>query len=472
MGDQFTLEAAITGANRYSVMGYTSVSAAFQVTSVVTRPVQDTEINLGDGERIFESASQVSDCSHYDELRKSCDDSPEHQIVYVNEAVSEGVDGPPEYEDLSMLGLSVKSSQSTSSIEQLRVWTPTGIHVERLEAGVTGPSNLFSDLLYYLLTNKTQGLGEVVPADLIDRASFVATGKFLLQNRIFWNGVVETEQNLRSFASDQAQKSFCIFTIKNGVFGIQPALPTDSAGAISTSPVPISQIFSTGNIIDGSLQVSYFDSEQRRDTAISVRWRVMRPYELPDESTAIVQFKGTRPESVEDLDLTLFCDNQEQALRSARYTLAIRKHVDHTVSFKTTPEAVGIEPGGYIRVLCAEVEFQTGRAIKITNDLHVVSPTPLADGTYHAYAYVPGAPDVEEVQLEVRGGQAVNAELRGAVAALLDLTPRSDVYQVQEITLDDDGLVSVSAVVVPTNEQGASKLAELVLSPASFEVIT
>ena len=470
INDEFTNVQTIGGGNRYSNLGYSTVSAAFRVTAVGTSSVLDVDVNLDDGERIFEHASQVSDCSHYDELSKSCDDNPEHEIVYVNEAVSEGVNGPPQYEDLSMLGLSVKSSQSLSSVEQLRVWTPTGIHVERLEAGAFGPSNLFSDLLYYLLTDKTQGLGEVIPPELVDRDSFATTGRYLLQNRIFWNGVVETEQNLRSFATDNAQKSLCIFTIKNGVFGIQPALPVDSAQAISTSPIAVTQIFSAGNIIENSLQVSYFDNEQRRETALAVRWRVMRPYELPDETTAIVSFADGNPRSTDDLDLTGFCDNEHQALLTARYMLAQRRYVDHGVTFKTTPEAIGIEPGSYIRVVSSEVEFQTGRTIRIADDLHVVAPEPLADGHYQTYTYRPGAADVEEVEIDVVNGHVTDEELRGAISALIQVVPHNNVYQVHEVTLEEDGLVSVSAVIVPTGDQGVSRLAALVSNPSYFKV--
>ena len=186
------------------------------------------------GERFFENATQVADCSHYDEVEKSCDSGPEHELVYVNEAVSEATDegdaGIPQYTDLAMLGLSVKSGPQITSVEQPRVWLNGGILVERLTTnGVEGVSNLFSDLLYYLLTNKSQGVGEVVPEELVDRDSFAETGKFLLQNKIHCNGVIENAQNIRSIATNQSAKNLCIFTIKNGVFGMQPALPIDSS---------------------------------------------------------------------------------------------------------------------------------------------------------------------------------------------------------------------------------------------------
>ena len=55
-----------------------------------------------------------------------------------------------------MPGLSQSGPQLTN-IEQPRVWLNGGIRVDRLNTdNVQGVSNLFSDLLYYLLTNKTR----------------------------------------------------------------------------------------------------------------------------------------------------------------------------------------------------------------------------------------------------------------------------------------------------------------------------
>ena len=62
---------------------------------------------------------------YHDEIEKSCDSGPEHEISQVVEAVSEstdeGDDGIPQYEDFAMLGLPLKSGPQVTSIEQPRV---------------------------------------------------------------------------------------------------------------------------------------------------------------------------------------------------------------------------------------------------------------------------------------------------------------------------------------------------------------
>ena len=66
---------------------------------------------------------------------------------------------------------------------------------------------------------------------------------------------------------------------------------------------------------------------------------------------------GTEPKVIEDMDMTQFCDNEAQALMVARYALAAQRFVDHSIEFQTTPEVVGVQPGGYIRVMTEEIDF-------------------------------------------------------------------------------------------------------------------
>ena len=474
-GDQFTITRDITSGNPYSNQNYTSVSFSFRVTSVIVEEREGT-INLNDGERAFELFSQVSDCSHYDEITKSCDAGPEHQLSYINYAISEGDDdgsgdGIPDYDDLAMLGLSLKSGPSIGAIEQPRVWVNGGIGVERLERGVFGISNLLSDLIYYLLTDKKQGLGDIIPEELVDRNSLAETSRYLLANKIYWNGVVESDVNFRSFATAQAQLSLCMFTVKNGVFGMMPALPVSSSMEISRSAVAAEGIFSAGNIIGGSFKLSFVPAEERRSTALQVRWRQTVPYELPEERTAIVQFNDENPEAIEDYDLTQFCDNRYQALLTTRYALAARRFIDHTVEFQTTPDAIGIQPGSYIRVLTEEAEFQNGLALKINEDMSIVSPEPVEDGTYRASVYLPGSEGVIETEIIIANQLVQNQQLRGSIASLFKVAPAQRFYQVSELTLGDDGIVNVTATFVPTRSDGSSEIAYYTRTPSAFKVI-
>jgi hypothetical protein len=131
------------------------------------------------------------------------------------------------------------------------------------------------------------------------------------------------------------------------------------------------------------------------------------------------------------------------------------------------PNALGIEPGSYIKVVLEEIEFQAGRNITIHEEGKITALDPIADGVYDAYIYKPGAEDVESVKLTITGNVVQEQEYRGGVASLLNVTAQPGIYQVEQITLDEDGLVEVSAVSVPS-QGDASTVAKLTMNESAF----
>jgi hypothetical protein len=470
-GDAFTIERAVN--NAFSQQeSYSSVGFAFSVSAVQEQTTNVTTDYSG-ASRVFEQNSQVSDCSHYLELSKSNESSPEHEIVYVNECIAN--ESLAEYYGMSTLGLTIKSSGQIGSIGQLRAWVPTGISVYRLIEQDNKPSNLFADLVYYLLTSKSQGVGNVVPAELIDVESLTIAAQFQRANRIFFDGVVEDSESLRGFLYDNAALQLCNFTIKNGRFGMMPALPYDSNYEISTSPIAVEQIFTAGNIIEDSLQVQYIDAAQRSNFRALVSWRVTIENDLPTQASALVDWadisEGSRSTTQQAFDLTDFCTNRAQALKTARFLLSIRRRITHTVSFKTVPDALGIQPGSYIRVITAATSYSAANNGVITDAGTLVSISTIANGTYDAMVYNPATSEVLERKITISGGSVTEASLYGTLFTLLSETVNKGVYQVEQLTLDEDGLVNVAAVEVPVDSSGASIVAKDVLSEGSFRVL-
>jgi hypothetical protein len=472
IGDAFTVTRTVSGNAFANAEGYSTVSFAFSVSGVREQVTDATNAYEGSS-RVFEQNSQVADVSHYLELTKSNENGPEHEIVYVNECISN--ESLAEYYGISTLGLAIKSGGQLGGIGQLRAWVPTGISVYRLIEQDNNPSNLFADLVYYLLTSKSQGVGNVVPAELIDVESLTIAAQFQRANRIFFDGVVEDSDSLRSFLYDNAALQLCNFTIKNGRFGMMPALPYDSNYEISTRPIAVEQIFTAGNIIEDSLQVQYIDAAQRANFRALVSWRVTIENDLPTQASALVDWadipEGSRSTTQQAFDLTDFCTNRAQALKTARFLLSIRRRITHTVSFKTVPDALGIQPGSYIRVITAATSYSAANNGIITDAGTLVSISTIADGTYDAMVYNPATSQVLERKITISGGSVTDASLYGTLFTLLSETVNKGVYQVEQLTLDEDGLVNVSAVEVPVDSSGASIVARDVLSEGSFRVL-
>ena len=474
VGDTFSLTLNMSPNNSFKNVGsavkgespYNKVTVQLKVDDV-----QDTLAgDLQKGERGFELNSQVADCSHYTELTKSNESRPEHEIVYVNEYISNLEEA--QYDDMTTVGLSVKSSGEIAALNQIRIYTDTGIPVERLADGQTKPSNLFSDLVYYLLTNKTQGVGNTVPEELVDKEGLTATSKFLAANKIFFDGVIEDSQSFRSFLYDNAALQMCNFTIKNGRFGMQPALPYDKNHEISLNPILVDQIFTAGNIIEDSLQLQYIDISQRSNIRALVTWRVTKANDLPYEASALLEWADLGQAVTEQaFDLTDFCTNRDQALRTAQFLMSTRRRVTKTVSFKTVPDALGVQPGSYIRVITEASTYNSEANGAITDAGTLVSVTQIKSGTYDALIYDPAKQEVLEAPLTISNNTVTQSEFHGTLFTLLGGTTDYSVYQIEQLSIEEDGLVAISAVEVPTDASGVSLVAKDVLTPSNFTIL-
>jgi|MDSZ01.2.fsa_nt_gb hypothetical protein len=466
--------------------GYTDVHFTFRVDKTTTLLTEGVKT----GDRVFEQASQVADCSHYTQLTKSNESGPEHEIVYVNEYSSN--QSPAEYDGMTTIGLALKTTGEISGVEQLRVFTSTGIKVEQLRyrrrvfrgLGLELPSNNFAELVYYLLTNKSQGVGSVVPAELVDESSLEQTADFLANNRIFYDGVLENSESFRSFLYDTAPLQLCTFTIKNGKFGLQPALPffkiehddgVEGGKINAETPVVVEQIFTAGNIIENSLQLQYIDVSQRSNIRALVTWRVSQRNALPTQASALVHWAdigvNDRNTTEQAFDLSEFCTNREQALRTARFLLSVRRRITKTVSFKTVPDALGVQPGSYIRVITEASTYNSSANGSITDAGTLVSITTVKDGDYEALLYNPTTQEVTETTITIADNAVSDSQYHGSLFTLLSGSTDYSVYQIESLNLEEDGLVSISAVEVPTDASGVSIVAKDVLTPGNFTVL-
>ena len=450
--------------------GHTQFRIDFQVTGIGTT----TEVVAAQDERTFERFSQIADVSHYDELTKSHFDGPEHEVVYVNESLANLNETDdefiPNYDACTTMGLVIRSDKSVRSVEQLNVWMPKGVDCYNWFDGSTGPSNLFCDLVYYLLTNTRAGLGDVVSPDLIDNTGFTTTAAFLKANDIYFDGAIDTNRNFKEFVTELAPYNLCSFVIKNGKFTIVPAVPYNIAGAIDPSALQVSALFTDGNIIDDTFEVEYLDKDQRRDFRAVVSYRQTQKNAFPTIRTVAVRWNETASSTYpqETIDLSLFCTYREQALKVARYLLSIRRRVDHVVRFKTNPYGLQLAPGDYIKVVTQVAPYTAARNGVINADNgSILSADPLADGTYSVFAYRPGGSDVETISLTIANGKATNASYWGMVYTYTDTTINQNVYMVEELTLDEDGLVSISASHTPV-EGNASQVALDVITEDRF----
>jgi hypothetical protein len=424
-------------------------------------------------ERWFELASQIADVSHYEELEKSNSSSPEHEIVYVNESVTN--DERPTYNNITMFGMALRSSRSITTLDQVRMWIPDGVPTFRFGSGDVGPANKFSDLVYFLLTDPRAGVGRRVSDELIDTAGFYRTSRFLVQNGIYFDGVIEEQVNVREYISQLAPLHLCNFVISNGKFTVEPALPTETDGSLRQGAVQISALFTSGNIIEDTFAVNYLEAESRQNFRAVMTYREGTKNQLPEQRSMMVVWADNTDEfnqaKMETYDMSAFCTYREQAFLVARYLLSVRRRVTHTVSFKTTPEGLYLAPGQYIRVITKaspDVSFNNG---VIDASGNVVSLAGELSGTYDIFAYRAGDSDVRLTQITVTNGATTDTTLFGSLFTVRLDNTKCNIYQVDQISMDEDGLVEIEASHFPCDNNLRSMIVQDVLDESRFVVV-
>lgn len=383
-----------------------------------------------DAYRVFEESTGVAEVSHYGSLiTRSCDSGPEHSIVYLNEFVRPRVE--PTYDSLTMAGLAIRSNRSVSSVEQMRVWIGRGI----------SNSNSFPRLVSYLLSRSNE-----LSSQLIDQSSLSAADGFCNSRGLLFDGAISERVNLRQYIADMAPFFLLNFVIANGKFSLMPAIPSGLPA--------ISNLFTAGNIIEGSFNVEYLQADQRKDFQALITYRThLNKNDLPELRTYRARFANAPASApVESFDMSAFCTSRRHAEQVARYFLSIRRRVTHAIRFKTAPEDAGIAPGSYIKVaLQQNVVSSFGNGVVSAVDGRVTSAMPLADGTYSIVYYVPGAEDVQTASLTISNGIAAETQIWGALFALQSGSVETSTYLVEQVEVDEDGLVNVTATEFPAS---------------------
>ncbi|NCX94271.1 MAG: hypothetical protein EBX40_06320, partial [Gammaproteobacteria bacterium] len=263
---------------RGTLLNLATIDYYFQIVP----PIPITTKPTLEGERKFENNVGIAEVSHYANLiSRSCDNGPEHEIVYINETVGVRNNSPATYTGCAMAGLKLRSTAELNQLEQLHIYAKNGVSVTNIRLTSNGniietvsSSSIFTDLAYYLLTNIQTGAGELISPDLIDKAQFARTAMFLEANFLYFDDVITEPQNLREFLARISTSLLCNLVMRGGKFSIEPALPIDTTRnyTMFDVKVPISGIFTEGNIIEDSFQLEYVQAQERLPIRAMVRY--------------------------------------------------------------------------------------------------------------------------------------------------------------------------------------------------------
>ena len=410
----------------------------------------------------------AADFWQYEGDRSSHLDGPEHQITYCNEIVkTEGSDRAT-YENLAYAGLRINSSKEWTNFSQFSAYFKEGVKVKSLIDGTRKATSLFPEIAFALLTDKTLGAGAVISESSVDDVNMTVAARFCKANNLFWDGMVADRVNLREFIYQQALYCLLDFTIIGGKFSLYPAVPFDpNTFEIDLdgphSKPKIKAMFTDGNISD--LSVSFLSPEDRQAFKANVLYRQEQENGFPERKSAIIQLAGSDhvDDPLETFDLSGFCSSRAAAVLFAKYTLVLRKHLDHTVSFKTAPHYInGVKPGDYIRVFSTTQHVQRFNNGAILDDGTVVSKNTIS-GSKTFYYWNPSTIVAGEIMPVTEATEnfssPLSSQYRGSLFTIKELEASDQCYKVESITFGDDGLVELTGSYAELTADG--KLAML-----------
>jgi hypothetical protein len=372
---------------------------------------------------------------------------PEHELVYLN-TITENTTGTPEYDNLAIVGMNIRSSKEISTLNQFSVY---------VNVGVKATSN-FPEVLYDLLTNERYGAGKVMSPAQIDKDSFDEATTWAYNRRYFFDGAVSEKINLRSWGAATAQNFLLDLLMRNGKFALQPV-------ANFYGPETFTGLFSSGNIIEDSFELSYVDEQDRIPPRISVIWREER--EISAENSKglfpVVREVTVRevdtPEDapLEKIDLSDYCTSQQHAIDVAKWTCRTRRLVTHTVSFKTVPSEAALDLGAVFKLGMETVTYNQPGNGAVSDTGEVTSWPPLSDGTYPVLLWDGQASQLQEISLTIVNGKSTS--YAGSVFCVRGTASNVQSYKTMMLSFDEDGNIEVEAIYFPTDAAGNSDLA-------------
>ena len=446
-------------------------------------------VNSAQTEDVFENYDAVADVYLYDQQEGSHQAGPEHQVVYINEQRYNEI--TPQYDNMALIGLQLRSGKEWNDFTNFSYYAKQGCQVSQMvdaASGSTngygspgsqiGPTNLFPEILRHLLRAPSSGAGSLIPDKMIDWAGFQEACKVCVANKLFYDGVIGSPVNVRDWAYEHASYFFLDFLILGGKISLQPTFPVNPSQGIAGYSIygaydrlpKISALFTDGNIIEDSLQVSWYPSEQRIAPQVLVTVRDEVEDGFAETRNILVRPNDANYKSlqVEAVDFTGFCTSAAHAVDFAKLLIQTRRFVTHTVTFKTFPEGLVLAPGAYFKLSSQARHtdrFQNGYVL---NDGKVISSTEIS-GSQSVYWWRSGFTEVQVGTMTIDANGFTSATFAGAVFTVYTNAESAYVYKAEIISYDNEGSVEITGSHVPV-EPGTGKIAYLNLADNQFVV--
>lgn len=430
------------------------ISDTFRLPSL--EPAVRPSIGWTDSYSLTDDWASVAEAFAYSEIQTTVAGGPEHEIAYVNIISENGT--IPLYQDLATVGLNIQAGTDISQLDQFSGYVTDG-HVVNVNNN-SFSTNLFPWILRDLLLNTQYGAGSSYSTMQIDDDSFVKAAQWCQNRRYFYDGAITKRLNLRQWAADTAGTMLLELCQKGGQWSFTPAIYFPEIG-----PVPIKALFTAGNVVADSFSLEFLTQDDRLPIQASVKWREERTRSdytssgfFPVEREVLVTEFNNIDDPIESFDLSAYCTNVEHAIDFACYVIRTRRLVNHSIRFSTTPDGLtcGLGTGDYIKVAMDHTyydEFNNG-AILEDGSLVTTQPDTTPPGTYPAALWSGSTDPVYDGQVVVASDGS--ASPAGHLFVLKQTDKQIRTYKIEAISINQEGIIEIEAVVHPVNDSGIS----------------
>jgi len=413
----------------------------------------------------------------------SFDGGPENSLVAVTEQQLESFSSNL-YQDLVLLGLNIYSGQGVQDLRSLSAWVTKGKKVRKLSDSGSYSSSLVSSTSYApeifldTILDEKNGIGAYANVNGIDTVRLGLAQKFCRANGYYMDGVIAEPQSWREFWSTVAPFSLLEFARIGGKETLVPAVPYDTFGNV-TRNISISALFNQGNILEDSYKEEFLDyGDNTQDLIATIVYRNTENDNVFPSNTSLTIMLADASESNsvrQTFNLSDFVTRRVQALHYGMLLCQQRRLSRRAVEFKTFPTESPIEPGSYIYVQTDQNQWDDFRSGIVEADGRL--NTPLAEdpinGSYTALLYS-GSPNEGIVKLSVSVADSQSSSLaayEGWLFVLGTAVTAKRVFRVTEVSMEEEGEITVRAIEHPCEEEGGQTKSKIVrFDPSLYRI--
>ncbi len=153
----------------------------------------------------------------------------------------------------------------------------------------------------------------------------------------------------------------------------------------------------------------------------------------------------------------------------AKYFLALRNLVTHSVTFGTTIDGLDLAPGDFIKVVTEANPYTPASLGTVSSTGVITSASDIPDGTYSVSYYTTTSQDIEGGEMQVSNGSVTDSTFYNSIFTITRSSTSENIYLVEQLTFEEDMTVRIVASEYPCDSAQVSELAKLVADDAAFK---